>query len=200
MGERVLEAGVAARPLQGEERSGDLAVVELHDDGALVAAVDALGHGPDAAHAAEIAGAVLRQFAAEPPYALVERCHEALRGTRGAALSLAAFSTSRGAITWIGVGNVEGRLVRTAPAGAATLASLVTAPGTVGEALPQLRAATLEVEHGDTVLFATDGIGRDFADALDLGGAAQRVADRVLQEHARTTDDALVLVARLFRS
>jgi negative regulator of sigma-B (phosphoserine phosphatase) len=195
--ERVVEAAVAARPVAGEERSGDLAVIELLADGALVAAVDALGHGPAAAAVADVAGAVLREFAAAPPHALVERCHEALRETRGAALSLAAFSASRRDLTWIGVGNVEGRLVRAAPAGAETLASLVNTPGTLGATLPPVSATTVPVERGDTVLFATDGVSRDFADELELTGAAQGIADRILREHGRNGDDALVVVARL---
>jgi hypothetical protein len=195
--ERVVEAAVAARPVAGEERSGDLAVIELLADGALVAAVDALGHGPEAAAAADVAGAVLREFAAAPPRALVERCHEALRKTRGAALSLAAFSASRRDLTWIGVGNVEGRLVRAAPAGAETLASLVNTPGTLGATLPPVSATTVPVERGDTVVFATDGVSRDFADELELTGAAQGIADRILREHGRDGDDALVVVARL---
>jgi negative regulator of sigma-B (phosphoserine phosphatase) len=195
--ERVVEAAVAARPIAGEERSGDLAVIELLADGALVAAVDALGHGRAAAAAAEAAGVVLREFAAAPPHALVERCHEALRETRGAALSLAAFSASRRDLTWIGVGNVEGRLVRAAPAGAETLASLVNTPGTLGATLPPVSATTVPVERGDTVLFATDGVRRDFADELELTGAAQGIADRILREHGRNGDDALVVVARL---
>ena len=197
MAERVVEAAVAARPVAGEERSGDLAVIELLADGALVAAVDALGHGPEAAAAADVAGAVLREFAAAPPRALVERCHEALRKTRGAALSLAAFSASRRDLTWIGVGNVEGRLVRAAPAGAETLASLVNTPGTLGATLPPVSATTVPVERGDTVVFATDGVSRDFADELELTGAAQGIADRILREHGRDGDDALVVVARL---
>ena len=198
MPERVLEVGLASRAAPAEERSGDAAVVELRPDGALVAAVDALGHGPDAARTADIAAAVLRKFASEPPHALVARCHDELRGTRGIALSLAAFSPSNGTITWLGVGNVEGRLVRTAPVGSTTVASLTTVAGTIGDVLPpSLAAVTLPVERGDAVVLATDGLRREFADELDLAGPAQRIADRLLEEHGRGADDALVLVARL---
>jgi hypothetical protein len=192
MAERMLEIGLASRAAPGEERSGDVGVVELRADRALVAAVDAVGHGPEAARTAGIAAAAVREFASEPPPALVARCHERLRGTRGVAVSLAAFSSSEGTITWLGVGNVEGRLVRTAPGGSTTVASLATAPGTVGDALP-----ALTVERGDALVFATDGLRRGFADELDLVGPAQRVADRLLEEHGRAVDDALVLVARL---
>jgi hypothetical protein len=198
--ERVVEAGVAGRPARGESRSGDRAVIEAVEGGVLIAVVDALGHGPEAARAADAAEAVLQEFAADPPQALVERCHAALHGTRGVALSLAAFSDARSTITWLGVGNVEGRLLRTAPAGATTLASLAPAAGTVGEGLPRLSPATHEVRRGDTLVFATDGVRRDFADSLDLAGAAQRLADRILEGREREVDDRLVVVARLLGS
>jgi hypothetical protein len=200
MSERVLDAGVATRPLSGEASSGDLAVIELLPDGALVAALDGLGHGPEAAHAAGIAAAVLREFAGDSAPALVERCHAALRDTRGVALSLAAFSAARGTLTWLGVGNVEGRLLRGGSAGGATTESLVAAPGTVGHLLPPLTPATLEVRLGDTLVFATDGVARSFADSLAPSGPAQDVAERILREHGRPTDDALVVVARLLGS
>jgi hypothetical protein len=195
--DRIVEAGVAERPFGLEPASGDLAVVELLPDGALIAAVDALGHGPDAARAAGIAGAALREFADEPPEVLVRRCHETLGSARGVALSLASFSASRSTITWLGVGNVEGRLLRTAPARAATLATLTPAPGTVGEGIARLAPATHAVARGDTIVFATDGIRRDFADSLDLAGTAQAVADRIIEAHGRDDDDGLVVVARL---
>ena len=49
----MIEWGVASRALPGETRSGDLHVVESFAGGALVAAVDGLGHGEEAADAAD---------------------------------------------------------------------------------------------------------------------------------------------------
>jgi negative regulator of sigma-B (phosphoserine phosphatase) len=192
-----LERGVAGTAITGEERSGDLAVFAGYEGGGLVAVIDGLGHGDPAADASAVAADVIRRHRSAPPDELLQRCHEALRKTRGAALSLAAFSASRRDLTWIGVGNVEGRLVRAAPVGAETLASLVNTPGTLGATLPPVSATTVPVERGDTVVFATDGVSRDFADELELTGAAQGIADRILREHGRDGDDALVVVARL---
>ena len=47
----------------------------------------------------------------------MKRCHVALRGTRGAAISIAFISTSEGGMTWLGVGNVEGRVPERRPVG-----------------------------------------------------------------------------------
>jgi phosphoserine phosphatase RsbX len=194
---RVFEAGVAARPVAGELVSGDAALVQPLPDGALIAVVDGLGHGKPAAAAAHAATAVLERFAGEPLTSLVSRCHEALRTTRGAALSVASYSAAKSTVAWLGVGNVEGRLVGCSVGGSST--SLAPAAGTIGDGdkVPALAARTLDVERGDTLVFATDGIDRAFADSLDLTGSAQQIAERILHEHARPHDDALVVVARL---
>ena len=49
-----LERGVAGAAIEGEERSGDLAVFAGYDGGALAAVIDGLGHGDAAADAAEV--------------------------------------------------------------------------------------------------------------------------------------------------
>ena len=107
-----LERGEAGEPLAGEERSGDLAVWAPYEGGALVAAIDGLGHGGAAADAAEAAADQFRRHAGEPPETLLKRCHEALRSTRGVVATLAWFDLATAGLTWTGIGNVEGRLVR----------------------------------------------------------------------------------------
>jgi serine/threonine protein phosphatase PrpC len=192
----LLEWGVAVRPLRGETQSGDAAVVRFCGETALVAACDGLGHGPDAARAAAAAAAVLEQFEGEDVVSLAHRCDEALRTTRGAAISLAVFSASPAAVTWVGIGNVEGRVVRGSLSGPGQSQSLTLHPGIAGEGLPPLHAVTLPVARGDTLLFATDGVHDRFADWLVPVGPPQEIAERIVDEHSKSTDDALVLVAR----
>src|SRR3989475_13253167 len=55
----IVEWGVASRTLAGEVESGDKHVVKIFPHGALLAAVDGLGHGEEAAAAANMAGRVL---------------------------------------------------------------------------------------------------------------------------------------------
>ena len=191
-----LEWGVATRPLGAGTSSGDVAVVSVVGALALVAACDGLGHGPAAARAATAAAAVLEQFAGEDVVMLARRCDEALQSTRGAAISLAVLSASAAAVTWVGVGNVEGRLLRGTPSGPGESQSLILDAGIVGEGLPRLHAVTVPVERGDTLIFVTDGVDSRFADSLVPVGAPQEIADRIVREHGRSTDDALVLVAR----
>jgi hypothetical protein len=46
------------------------------------------------------------------------------------------------------------------------------------------------------MVLATDGIDYGFADAIRAGGPAQEIADRILAEHGKQGDDALVVVVR----
>src|SRR2546425_13287314 len=85
----LIEWGVAALALPGEAQSGDLHLVKPIGTGVLVAVVDGLGHGAEAATAAQAAVAALERHATETPIALIERCHRALKGTRGVVMSVA---------------------------------------------------------------------------------------------------------------
>ena len=85
--------------------NGDLAVCQPLPEGALVGAIDGLGHGGEAARAAREAGKVVRETAERDLVLLIERCHDALRDTRGAVIGLAFMSTSGRTMTWLGVGN-----------------------------------------------------------------------------------------------
>jgi hypothetical protein len=66
----------------------------------------------------------------------------------------------------------------------------------VGYNLPAVRPAHTELRHGDAVAFATDGIDADYSASLTPGLSAQRLAERILERHARDTDDALAAVVR----
>jgi phosphoserine phosphatase RsbX len=192
----LIDWAVASRPLHEGARTGDAAVCETDGRRALIAAIDGLGHGNEAATAAEAAAAVLRQYADEELTALVLRCHDALAETRGAAMSLARFDGGERTVTWLGVGNVEGRLVRRDRAGLAKSTSLLLPGGAVGHQLPPLVPTTLDVQLGDAVILATDGIENDFAETADLAGPATEISNRILSAKAKETDDALVVVAR----
>lgn len=191
-----LERGLAEAALQGESRSGDRAVFVGWDGGALVAAIDGLGHGGDAADAAEEAAKVVGAHPREAPGRLLQRCHEALVKTRGVVMTLAWFDLASETLTWTGVGNVEGRLMRaTSPPGVAPESALIKG-GVVGYSLPSVRPTTTHLHSGDLLVMATDGISSAFARSLVAGVEAQELAERILAEHGRGTDDALVVVVR----
>jgi negative regulator of sigma-B (phosphoserine phosphatase) len=193
----MVEYGLAKHAHVGEGESGDLHMVCCNQNGVLIAVIDGIGHGEEAAEVAKTAAAVLRGSVDEPVISLVELCHEKLRGTRGAVLSLAFISTEQKMMTWLGVGNVQGVLLRMNAKAGNLREPLLLRAGVVGSKLPSLQATVLPVSQGDTVVFATDGIRSDFSSTLSARENPQRAADRILSHFRSGKDDALVLVARL---
>jgi phosphoserine phosphatase RsbX len=191
-----LEIGVAERALRGERRSGDRAVFAVYEGGALVAAIDGLGHGDGAADAAEAAAAVLYEHPHEDPVRLLETCHRALSHTRGAVMTLAWFDLDAQRLMWTGVGNVEGRLMHPGAGPRAPTEGALTKGGVVGYNLPSIRVTSADLMVEDVMVLATDGIDSGFAGAIAHGGRAQEIADRILAEHGKPGDDALVVVVR----
>jgi negative regulator of sigma-B (phosphoserine phosphatase) len=192
----VLERGVAGLTHEGEGRSGDLAVFAPWSGGGLVAVIDGLGHGDAAADAAEAAAAVLETYADDPPQQLLERCHEELRRTRGVVMTLAWFDLHARTMTWTGVGNVEARFVPGLGETGDRYDSPVVLGGVVGYNLPQVRMRTVDLQPGDAVVLATDGVAADYGVSLEPGVPAQELAERVLERHGKGNDDALAVVVR----
>jgi len=187
--------GVAEAPFPNERESGDQYVFQPSAGGILIAAIDGTGHGTEAAAAAKIAAHTLQAFAVESPIALVLRCHEQLRLTRGAIMTLAFAHLADHTLTWLAVGNVEAVLFHTGRVDRTSERVLLRA-GVVGYRLPALRTDVIPLETFDTLVMATDGINPDFADDLALEGSPQQIADSILAKHRRETDDALVVVAQ----
>ncbi|MGI8426131.1 MAG: SpoIIE family protein phosphatase [Actinomycetota bacterium] len=196
-----LEVGISAMALAGEAESGDAHVVTYYEGGAAIAVIDGLGHGPSAAHAARIAAEVFRNKPQELPVKQLERCHRALRATRGVAMTIVTLNFDQETLDWVGVGNVDARLFRV-PSETETFAPfpppsecVLLLGGIVGFRLPALRASTLAIHKGDLLVLATDGISASFGDTVILGDHPQRTTERIMHSH-RKQDDALVLAAR----
>jgi negative regulator of sigma-B (phosphoserine phosphatase) len=193
----MVEYGVANFVLPGQGESGDHHVVCCSESGILIAAIDGIGHGEEAASVSRAAAALLRSSADQPIISLVEQCHDKLRTTRGIVLSLAFIEPQHGMMTWLGVGNVQGVLKRFDTKNGGAQESLLLRAGVVGSQLPALQATVLPIAKGDTIFFATDGVRSDFSMTLSARENPQRAADRILEQYRTGNDDALVLVARL---
>jgi phosphoserine phosphatase RsbX len=193
----LVEYGVAKFVLPGQGESGDRHLVCCAGDGILIAAMDGIGHGEEAAYAAEAAISILKANAEEPVISLMERCHRELRSTRGVVLSLASIDPQHGMMTWLGVGNVQGVLMRAGAQKGSVQEVLLLRGGVVGSQLPALQAAVLPIAKGDTLVFVTDGIRSEFLETLSALESPQRAADRILIQHGKGNDDALALVVRL---
>jgi len=192
-----VEFGVANFVVDGQGTSGDCHVLCGRPGGLLIAAIDGIGHGEEAAGAAKTAASILTDGADQPIISLVEECHRALRSTRGVVLSVASIDLTHGMMTWLGVGNVVGGLARVVPRGSNYPEMLLLRGGVVGSKLPPLQAAVIPVFEGDTLFFSTDGINGRYVETVSARENPQRAADRILQKFHTATDDALVLAVRL---
>lgn len=185
-------------PLRGNTVSGDRYLVKPLATGALAMVADGLGHGKPAAEAAERALSAVNDCAESVTVSeLALRCHVALQGdSRGAVLSLAKYDAAEGIVTWLGVGNVEGRLLLRTAEGHYIQESLLLHPGIVGQHLPDLRPSVMRVSRGDLLIFATDGIVADFAGDIQIDARVEEIAKHISVTWRKQTDDALVLVMR----
>ena len=128
-----------------------------------------------------------RDDPAAPVDELVRRCHEAAR-TRGAVISLASFDAS-GTMTWLGVGNVEGLLVR---GDTERSKRSRCAAARLGTMLPPLDAA-----HAAGARTATRSCSRPTASVTASSAEvhaerdAQEIADAILANWARQRDDCV---------
>jgi phosphoserine phosphatase RsbX len=193
---QIIEWGVASLAMPGQSQSGDRYVVHPSPNGVMVAAIDGLGHGQEAARAADRAATILTKHAHESMIGLVKRCHDQLRETRGVVLSLAVINAVEGDLTWMGVGNIEGVVVRATASANPRQESLLLRGGVLGHQLPSLYASIIPIARGDTLILVTDGIHSNFADGLNVTDRPQLIADRIVAGYSKGSDDALVLVAR----
>ncbi len=191
------EWSVAIQIREGEEVCGDHYLICRASSRVLVAVVDGIGHGPEAARASHTAVSTLEANAEKPLVSLFEACHKALRSTRGVVMSLAIFDESDNSMAWLGVGNVEGRLLRADKSSKQPEEQLFKYGGVVGHDLPAaLVFGILPVAKDDVLILATDGIHHDFTKDLYIGRSTYHIANEILAGHGKGTDDALVMVAR----
>ena len=86
-------------------------------------------------------------------------------------------------MTWVGVGNVSGFLLRAHPGEGRPREVLLPRGGVVGYRLPTLYSVTVLVAAGDTLLFATDGIRSSFTDRLTANGSPGNRRSHTLRSH-----------------
>lgn len=192
-----VEWAVAEQAAPQESVSGDAHLMLPHSQGLLLAVIDGSGHGPEAAHATQLAMNALREAPEQSVIAHLRRCHEALVGSRGVVMTLADFNQQDRTLTLCGIGNVEATLFRARPAdGGARQESAMLRGGVVGDHLPEPMATLVPVNAGDVLVMSSDGVRTDFTADAVLRCPPRQSAGLLLRKHARGTDDAIVLVVR----
>lgn len=186
--------GAWSRPHPGEEKSGDAYFVRRRGRQTMLAVIDGLGHGEGAKEAADAAVEQLDEWAGEPLNEVLLALHDVLRATRGAVAGLVVIDQGAGRFSYAGVGNILIRVYN-----APEHASPVSANGTLGARLGQLRVWSYDWSPAATLVLASDGLSASW----DIGSypgllerSPQLLAGVLMRDYGRHTDDATVLVAR----
>ncbi|WP_395740916.1 SpoIIE family protein phosphatase [Prosthecobacter sp.] len=185
--------GLVNVPVKGEDICGDSAAqVDLGNGRVRVLVADGLGHGPSAAEASQAAVQVFMKEPQEELTMLLEKIHDALKATRGAAVAVADVDAAQGRVRYAGVGNIAGYIL---PPGRAESTHLVSMNGTLGAVRSRIQEFSYAWEPGALLVMTSDGIKNHWR--LDrYAGVSHRhpslVSGILFRDHARTTDDATV--------
>lgn len=186
--------GVVCLPLGSERACGDAWLVHRMPGRTLVVLADGLGHGSDAARAADTAIRTARAHARHAPARIIEAAHDAMRSTRGAALAVAVIVPSEQRLTFAGVGNVAGVIV--SHDAAKSLASL---NGTVGHEMRAVREFVHPWTARDCLVMHTDGVRARWQLGTYPGLVVRHpalIAGTLFRDFSRGSDDATVLAVR----
>lgn len=190
----VLEHASRIRPCLGEAVSGDTVIVQPLAQCLFVAIVDVLGHGPDAHALARVIEAYLARYADADVGGVMQRLHQHLKGTRGAAVGLCAIDTAGGQLDYVGVGNTSIRRF------GETDTRLVSQDGVLGQNMRTPRCQTLELLAGDAIVLYTDGVSDRFTIA-DYPGVLRHhpreLTDNIVQRFGKDHDDAACVAVRV---
>jgi negative regulator of sigma-B (phosphoserine phosphatase) len=197
-GAAALSWAVAWRSKIAELPCGDRHFVRSTGGATLIAVMDGAGSGARAADAAAACHAALS--ALNGPWEL-ETCfaaaHKACRHTHGVALGLVLVEPSARRMSWAAVGDIDGLLIRRAPAGQARRESILQCGGTVGMHLPSVLSQTHSIAEGDVFMLVSDGIRHSYRAPMPKITSVAAIAADILRNHGRDQDDAIVLVGRV---
>jgi anti-sigma regulatory factor (Ser/Thr protein kinase) len=187
--------GATSLPKLQGDANGDAWAIRASENDCSVLLVDGLGHGREAARAAEAAIAAFRDCPTDVE-ACLQAAHISMRGTRGGVASVCTIDMRAERLRFAGVGNVEGRIHK-----ASGSVGLAPRNGTLGVTLtaPKLDVRDLAWEPGATLILYSDGLRShfDLARYPDLRRHDPAVIASVLhRELQRGRDDATVVVVQ----
>ncbi|WP_432057529.1 SpoIIE family protein phosphatase [Streptomyces sp. bgisy022] len=160
-----VRAGGVNVPYASATHSGDAWAWHRSGDRCTLLLADGLGHGTQAARASTAAVEALRQWAHLPPGEILGRLHEALTGTRGAAVAVAQVDTRTERLRFSGIGNVGARLRE-----GDRWRALLSRPGIVGVHRPgRVREDDLPWTGDSLLILHTDGLPSRWSPAPDAG-------------------------------
>ncbi len=186
-------AGLAV-PHPGERLCGDAWTVHHGDGWMKILLVDGLGHGHDAADAANEAVEAFHRHAELKPAELLSTLHDALKKTRGAVAAVAEIRPEERVLTYAGIGNISAVMLS---AGASR--SLVSHNGTLGMVTSRIQEFRAEWPADAVLVLHSDGLHSRW-DLASYAGLITRhpavIGGVLLRDFRRIRDDASVVVVK----
>jgi len=179
----------------GQEVCGDSWGVEQTEHATTLMVADGLGHGPEAQAASLEAVRMLRLNPDLAPKELIERCHMALRSSRGAAVAVARIDRARGKVTYSGVGNISAAIY----SGSKLMQHLVSVNGTAGHQTHRLQEFSYPWPADGMLVLHSDGLASSTSVESRAGLALHDpglIAGVLYRDFARGNDDSTVVVAK----
>ena len=177
-------------PKSGEHTNGDAVLVRRTESGhLLLAVIDGLGHGPNAAKPSQLAVNWLQTAALEQPLSvMMQALHTLLRDTRGAAATLCVIRGD--VLEGCAVGNVQFSCMNGS-------VGMVLSSGVLGQRMPKLRVCEAVLKPGMRIAVFSDGISTKFRLDESRQLRPQQACALAIERHRKKEDDATILIADL---
>lgn len=189
-----LTVGAVCLPVDGEQACGDAWALQAHSGSTRFLLADGLGHGPQAAAAANLAVDLFEKHPAGPPAQLLHLLHGALQSTRGAAVAVADVDPVLGQVRFAGLGNISALILAEGNA-----RHLVSNNGTAGAEARTIQEFTYPWPKEGLLVLHSDGVATHWALEHYPGLVAKHpalIAGVLWRDHQRRQDDSTVLVAK----
>lgn len=181
-------------PKSGEEFNGDGWISSQTSNKLLLMVCDGLGHGDQAAIAAEEAK---KEFLLSYPYPLdeiMENLNSRLKHTRGAAVSLVEVNSINNIVRYCGIGNITGMIFSPESS-----RSLISHNGTVGHEIRKIQVFEYPWKDDSLLILFSDGLTSRwnfdkypglFSKTLPV------ILSTIHRDNTRGTDDTTIIAAR----
>lgn len=189
-----MQVGSVCLPIAGEQECGDAWAMKSVLGSTLFMLVDGLGHGSEAAKAANLAVSIFKDSAVGRPADLLSLINNNLGHTRGAAVAIAKIEHWSKRLQFAGVGNILGAVL-----GDNQSFNLLSHNGTAGMNASQIKEYEYPWPDKSLLIMHSDGVATRWS--LDhYPGLQQKhpalIAGVLFRDYHRVRDDSCILVAR----
>lgn len=186
-----MKYGICQKAKNNGIYNGDSYLVLEKEFEDLVVIADGLGSGELAFNASQKAMDIVRTYQSTPLQEIIFHCHDGLKGTRGAVMSLCHITKNQHHLSYIGIGNITLQIIKTD--------KIVRPPsmcGTIGHVLTQVKTFDICYKKGDWAAFYSDSIRPDFdfRPYITQFGDPQAVTAAVLNDLTPVKDDFTLIM------